>query len=120
MHSENISGIHRKRTRDALALQEENPTLQAEEVKNGNADLLQGVAVLRSGPDQREAQAFIDYLLSPAGTDLLASLDPYKQYLVRSREQEPKPREEQQLPNNDLGWMARERQAIVTTWLNAY
>ena len=104
----------------ALALQEENPTLQAEEVKNGNADLLQGVAVLRSGPDQREAQAFIDYLLSPAGTDLLASLDPYKKYLVRSGEQEPKPREEQQLPNNDLGWMARERQAIITAWLNAY
>lgn len=104
----------------ALDLQDEDTNLQAEELQDSNADLLRGVAVLKAGTDQREAQAFIDYLLSPEGTALLQDLDPYKQYLIGAANRKETIREGQELPNNDLGWMARERQAIITAWLNAY
>ena len=103
--------------RHALALEKEHPFLYAAPVRDGNKNMITAAAILKTGEKRRAAERFMDYLFSKEAVQILREfrMNP----LVDALNDKNKYGDTGTVPNDDLRWMAGEKQALIREWINA-
>ena len=103
--------------RHALALEKEHPFLYAAPVRDGNKNMITAVAILKTGEKRKAAERFMDYLFSKEAVQILREfrMNP----LVDALNDKNKYGDIGTVPNDDLRWMAGEKQALIREWINA-
>jgi len=103
--------------RHALALEKEHRFLYASPVRDGNKNMITAVAVLRTGENRKAAERFVEYLFSKEALRIMQEhgLKP----LVNEIDQKDRPKALNLISNDDLRWMAEQKQELIKEWLNA-
>ena len=98
----------------AEALQKEHRELAARPLQDCNGAKIMGAALLKSAPHPAAAGQFLDFLLSPAGQELVldSGLLATGTSLVAGGETVP-------LVHKDLAWTGTYKMEIIKDWLNA-
>ena len=103
--------------RHALALEKEHPFLYAVPVRDGNKNMITAAAILKKGEKRKEAERFMEYLFSKEAMQIMREyrMNP----LTDAQNDKNKYGDIGIVPNDDLRWMAGEKQALIREWLNA-
>ena len=103
--------------RHALALEKEHPFLYAAPVRDGNKNMITAAAILKNGEKRKEAERFMEYLFSKEAMQIMREyrMNP----LTDAQNDKNKYGDIGIVPNDDLRWMAGEKQALIREWLNA-
>ena len=103
--------------RHALALEREHPFLYAVPVRDGNKNMITAAAILKNGEKRKEAERFMEYLFSKEAMQIMREyqINPLADVLNDKN----KYGDIGIVPNDDLRWMAGEKQALIKEWLNA-
>ena len=103
--------------RHALALEKEHPFLYAAPVRDGNKNMITAAAILKNGEKRKEAERFMEYLFSREAMQIMREyrMNP----LTDVQNDKNKYGDIGIVPNDDLRWMAGEKQVLIREWLNA-
>lgn len=103
--------------RHALALEKEHPFLYAAPVRDGNKNMITAAAILKNGEKRKEAERFMEYLFSKEAMQIMREyrMNP----LTDAQNEKNKYGDIGIVPNDDLRWMAGEKQALIREWINA-
>ena len=103
--------------RHALALEREHPFLYAVPVRDGNKNMITATAILKNGEKRKEAERLMEYLLSKEALQIMREyrMNPLADVLNDKN----KYGDIGVVPNDDLRWMAGEKQALIREWINA-
>jgi ABC-type Fe3+ transport system substrate-binding protein len=103
--------------RHALALEKEHPFLYAAPVRDGNKNMITAAAILKNGEKRKEAERFMEYLFSKEAMQIMREyrMNP----LTDAQNDKNKYGDIGIVPNDDLRWMAGEKQALIREWINA-
>ena len=103
--------------RHALALEREHPFLYSVPVRDGNKNMITAAAILKNGEKRKEAERFMDYLFSKEAMQIMREfrMNP----LTDAQNDKNKYGDIGIVPNDDLRWMAEEKQALIREWINA-
>ncbi|MBQ9573476.1 MAG: extracellular solute-binding protein [Acidaminococcaceae bacterium] len=103
--------------RHALALEKEHPFLYAAPVRDGNKNMITAAAILKNGEKRKAAERFMEYLFSKEAMQIMREyrMNP----LTDAQNDKNKYGDIGIVPNDDLRWMAGEKQALIREWLNA-
>ena len=100
----------------ALALEKEHSFLYAAVVDDGNKNMITAAAILKNGEKRQEAERFMEYLFSKEAMQI------FREYGRKPLADEPSG-EKRGTPlltaNDDLRWMAENKQELIKEWLNA-
>ena len=103
--------------RHALALEREHPFLYAVPVRDGNKNMITAAAILKNGEKRKEAERFMEYLFSKEAMQIMREYQINQ--LADVLNDKNKYGDIGIVPNDDLRWMAGEKQALIKEWLNA-
>ena len=103
--------------RHALALEREHPFLYAAPVRDGNKNMITAAAILKNGEKRKEAERFMEYLFSKEAMQIMREYQINQ--LADVLNDKNKYGDIGIVPNDDLRWMAGEKQALIKEWLNA-
>lgn len=106
----------------ALRLERKHSHLFATVVKDANRNMLTCAAIMRNAEHVEEARAFLDYLMSDEGMELLPANGYYYIWHVKKYPYNDGRREllgNISVPVDDLGWTASSKSEIIRVWLNA-
>ena len=106
----------------ALRLEREHSHLFATVVQDANRNMLTCAAVMRSAEHVEEAHAFLDYLMSDEGMELLPENGYHYIWHVKKYPYNDGRREllgNISAPVDDLGWTAGAKSEIIRQWLQA-
>ena len=103
--------------RHALALEKEHPFLYAAPVRDGNKNMITAAAILKNGEKRKAAERFMEYLFSKEAMQIMREyrMNP----LTDAQNDKNKYGDIGIVPNDDLRWMAGEKQALIREWINA-
>ena len=103
--------------RHALALEREHSFLYAAPVRDGNKNMITAAAILKNGEKRKEAERFMEYLFSKEAMQIMREyrMNP----LTDVQNDKNKYGDIGIVPNDDLRWMAGEKQVLIREWLNA-
>lgn len=103
--------------RHALTLEREHPFLYAAPVRDGNKNMITAAAILKNGEKRKEAELFMEYLFSKEAMQIMRE---YRiNLLADALNDKNRYGDVGIVPNDDLRWMAGEKQALIREWLNA-
>ena len=103
--------------RHALALEREHSFLYAAPVRDGNKNMITAAAILKNGEKRKEAERFMEYLFSKEAMQIMREYQINQ--LADVLNDKNKYGDIGIIPNDDLRWMAGEKQALIKEWLNA-
>ena len=106
----------------ALRLERQHSHLFATVVKDANRNMLTCAAIMRNAEHVEEARAFLDYLMSDEGMELLPDNGYHYIWHVKKYPYNDGRREllgNISVPVDDLGWTASSKSEIIRAWLNA-
>ena len=103
--------------RHALALEREHSFLYAAPVRDGNKNMITAAAILKNGEKRKEAERFMEYLFSKEAMQIMREYQINQ--LADVLNDKNKYGDIGIVPNDDLRWMAGEKQALIKEWLNA-
>ena len=103
--------------RHALALEREHPFLYAAPVRDGNKNMITAAAILKNGEKRKEAERLMEYLFSKEALQIMREFQ--MSPLADALNDKNKYGDIGTVPNDDLRWMAGEKQALIREWLNA-
>ena len=103
--------------RHALALEREHPFLYAAPVRDGNKNMITAAAILKNGQKRKEAERLMEYLFSKEALQIMREYQ--MSPLADALNDKNKYGDIGIVPNDDLRWMAGEKQALIREWLNA-
>ena len=103
--------------RHALALEREHPFLYAVPVRDGNKNMITAAAILKTGEKRKAAERFMEYLFSKEAMQIMREYQINQ--LADVLNDKNKYGDIGIVPNDDLRWMAGEKQALIKEWLNA-
>lgn len=103
--------------RHALALEREHSFLYAVPVRDGNKNMIAAAAILKNGEKRKEAERFMEYLFS---REALLIMREYRMIpMADALNDRNKYGDIGIVPNDDLRWMAGEKQVLIREWINA-
>lgn len=106
----------------ALKLERQHSHLFATVVQDANRNMLTCAAIMRNAEHVDEAKAFLDYLMSDEGMELLPENGYHYIWHVKKYPYNDGRREllgNISVPVDDLGWTAGDKNEIIRAWLNA-
>lgn len=106
----------------ALKLERQHSHLFATVVQDANRNMLTCAAIMRNAEHVDEAKAFLDYLMSDEGMELLPENGYHYIWHVKKYPYNDGRREllgNVSVPVDDLGWTAGSKSEIIRMWLNA-
>lgn len=106
----------------ALIMEARHRHLFATVPKDANRTMLTGAAVMKNNVDEKQAQAFLDYLMSDASVDALNRRGYPYVWHVKNYPYNDGRREligNVNVPVDDLNWTASYKTEIIRQWLNA-
>lgn len=106
----------------ALLMEARHRHLFATVVKDANRMMLTGAAIMQSAPHPEQARAFLDYLMSDAGEQLLPKHGYHYMWHVKSYPYNDGRREligNVHVPVDDLRWTAGYKSEIIRKWTQA-
>lgn len=101
----------------ALALEREHSFLYAAPVRDGNKNMITAAAILKTGAKRKAAERFMEYLYSKEAMQIMREyhLNPLADMVMDKNRYN----DIGTVPNDDLRWMAGEKQELIKKWLNA-
>lgn len=106
----------------ALLMEARHQHLFATVVKDANRNMLTGAAIMRTAEHLNEARAFLDYLMSDEGIDLLPANGYRYMWHVKKYPYNDGRKEligNVQVPVDDLSWTSVNKDEIIRQWQNA-